>query len=155
MNKIKSLPAGPSGLNATIIKHTPKKTAIHVTRLLNASLCTGHFPQLFKHSHIFLIPKPHKPHTDPKSYRPISLLEPFSRLLEKILLYRLRNHLEGRQMNPNQYGFRPEKSTEHIIYLSLQFLDLYQATHQKTASVSLVMAKAFDTVWHDSLVYKL
>ena len=155
MNKIKSQAAGPSGLNTTIIKHTPKKTALHVTRLLNASLCTGHFPSPFKHSHIFLIPKPNKPHTDPEAYRPISLLEPFSKLLEKILVYRLRNHLEGRQMNPNQFGFRPEKSTEHIIHLSLQYLELHQARHKKTASISLDVAKAFDKVWHDGLVYKL
>ena len=155
MNKIKSLALGPSGLNTTLIKHTPKKTAIHVTRLLNASLCTGHFPNNFKQSHIFLIPKPHKPHTDPSSYRPISLLEPFSKLLEKILTHRLRNHLEGRQMNPNQYGFRPEKCTEHIIHLSLQYLDLHQARKQKTASISLDVAKAFDKVWHDGLIYKL
>ena len=155
MNKIKSQAAGPSGLTSTIIKHTPKKTAIHVTRLLNASLCTGHFPKPFKHANTFLILKPHKPQTDPRSYRPISLIEPFSKLLEKILLYRLRNHLEGRQMNPNQFGFRPERSTEQIVHLSLQYLDLHQTRRKKTASVSLDVAKAFDTVWHDGLVYKL
>ena len=131
MNKIKSLAAGSSGLITTIIKHTPKKTAIHVTRLLNASICIGHFPQIFKNSNIFLIPKPLKPQTNLKSYRPIFLLEPFSKLLEKILLYRLRNHLEGRQMNPNQYGFRPEKSTEQIKHLSLQYLYLHQTRKQK------------------------
>ena len=155
MNKIKSQSAGPSGLNTIIIKHTPKKTAIHVTRLLNASLCTGLFPQAFKEANIFLIPKPQKPSTDPKSYRPISLLEPFSKLLEKIITYRLRNHMEGRQMNPNQFGFRPAKSTEHIIHLTLQYLDLYQHKCKKTASISLDVAKAFDTVWHDGLVFKI
>ena len=155
MNKIKSQTAGPSGLNTIIIKHTPKKTAIHVTRLLNASLCTGHFPKPFKKANIFLILKPLKPPTDPKSYRPISLLEPFSKLFEKILTYRLRNHLEGRQMNPNQYGFRPDRSTEQIIHLSLQYLDLYHSKRKKTASISLDVAKAFDTVWHDGLIFKI
>ena len=48
MDKIKSKATGPSGMNTIIIKHTPLKTAIHVTRLLNASLSIGHFPQPLK-----------------------------------------------------------------------------------------------------------
>ena len=58
-------------------------------------------------------------------------------------------------MNPNQFGFRPAKSTEHIIHLTLQYLDLYQHKCKKTASISLDVAKAFDTVWHDGLVFKI
>ena len=68
MNKIKSKAAGTSGLTPIIIKHTPIKTAIHITRLLNASLCTGYFPQTLKKGHIFLIPKENKNTSDPIKY---------------------------------------------------------------------------------------
>ena len=155
MNKIKSKAAGPSGMNTILIKHTPLKTAIHVTRLLNASLSTGHFPQPLKKAKIFLLPKQGKNLTNPHSYRPISLLEPFSKLLERIIKNRLVNHIEGRQVNPNQFGFRPAKSTEDIILLSLQYLDLHIKKHKRTGSVSLDVAKAFDKVWHNGLIYKI
>ena len=113
------------------------------------------FPPNIQKANIFLISKPRKPSTDPKSYRPISLLEPFSKLLEKIITYRLRNHMEGRQMNPNLYRFRPGKSTEPIKHLTLQYLDFYQNKHKKTVSVSLDVANAYDNVWHDCLIFKI
>ena len=79
--------------------HTPKKTDMHITRLLNAVLCTENFPQILKHANIFLIHKNNKPPIDPQSYRPISLLELFWKLLENSIKYRFTNHIEGRQFN--------------------------------------------------------
>ena len=155
MNKIKSQAAGPSGITPTIIKHTPYSTAVHITRLINATICTGYFPQILKKGNIFLIPKDLKKLHDPTKYRPITLLETFSKLIERIISNRLKNHIEGRQVNPNQFGFRPNKCTENIIFLAAYYLDLYTLKNKKTASVSLDITKAFDKVWHSGLIYKL
>ena len=156
LKKIKSKATGPSEISKEIIEHTPLQTGIHITRLYNATLATGHFPKILKQAHIFLIPKPNKILTDPSSYRPISLLNILAKILEKIISHRLRLHLENtNQMNPNQYGFRPKKSTEQIIYTSLYFLDTYHKLRRFTASASLDVAKAFDRVWHQGLTFKL
>ena len=155
MNKIKSQAAGPSGITPTIIKHTPYSTAVHITRLINATICTGYFPQTLKKGNIFLIPKDLKKLHDPTKYRPITLLETFSKLIERIISNRLKNHIEGRQVNPNQFGFRPNKCTENIIFLAAYYLDLYTLKNKKTASVSLDITKAFDKVWHSGLIFKL
>ena len=155
MNKIKSQAAGPSGITPTIIKHTPYSTAVHITRLINATICTGYFPQILKKGNIFLIPKDLKKLHDPTKYRPITLLETFSKLIERIISNRLKNHIEGRQVNPNQFGFRPNKCTENIIFLAAYYLDLYTLKNKKTASVSLDITKAFDKVWHSGLIFKL
>ena len=156
LKKIKSKAMGPNKISREILEHTPQKTGIHITRLYNATLATGHFPQALKQAHMFLIPKPNKDPTDPSSYRPIALLDILAKILEKIISYRLRQHLETtHQLNPNQYGFRPNKSTEQIIYTSLYFLDTYHKQRRFTASASLDVAKAFDKVWHKGLIYKL
>ena len=156
LKKIKSKAMGPTKISREILEHTPIKTGIHITRLYNATLATGHFPQALKTAHLFLIPKPNKDLTEPSSYRPIALLDILAKLLEKIISYRLRQHLETtQQLNPNQFGFRPNKSTEHIIYTSLYFLDTYHKLRRFTASASLDVAKAFDKVWHQGLTYKL
>ena len=155
-NKIKSRATGPQGTTKQIIEKTPIKTGIAIKRLFNITLATGHFSKDFKNANIFLIHKPSKPSTDPTSYRPISLINLLAKMLEKIIAFRLRIYLETTtQMNPTQYGFRPGKSIEHIIYTTLYFVDSYQKLTKKTASASLDVEKAFDWVWHQGLIYKI
>ena len=156
LNRIKSKATGPSTISTEILKHTPLKTGLHITRLFNASLATGYFPKQFKQAQIYFILKPDKDPTCPSSYRPISLLMVLSKILEKIIAYRLRKFLEdSSQMNINQYGFRTKKSTEDIIFQTLFYLDTYIKLNKKTATASLDVQKAFDTVWHKGLIYKI
>ena len=60
LNKIKSQATGPMPISKTILKHTPLKTGLHITRLYNAILSTGYFPKILKQAEIFLIIKPDK-----------------------------------------------------------------------------------------------
>ena len=53
LNKIKSQARGPMPISKSILKHTPLKTGLHITRLYNAILSTGHFPQILKQAEIF------------------------------------------------------------------------------------------------------
>ena len=103
-------------ISKTILKHSPLKTGLHITKLFNAILSTGHFPQILKQAEVFLIHKPDKDPTLPTSYRPIALITLLSKTFEKIIAHRLRNYLETTgQMNLQQHGFRSGKSTEDII----------------------------------------
>ena len=51
----------------------------------------------------------------PTNYRPISLLSQFDKILEKILFSRLFSYLDKNQLNENQFGFRPNSSTQFAI----------------------------------------
>ena len=87
-------------ISKTILKHTPLKTGLHITRLYNAILATGYFPQILKQAEIFPMHKPDKESTLPTSYRPIALITLLSKIFEKIFAHRLRNYLENTgQMN--------------------------------------------------------
>ena len=155
-NKIKSRATGPQGISKEILEKTPIQTGITMTRLFNAILATGYIPTNFKNSNIFLIHKQGKPSTDPTSYRPIALINLIAKIFEKLVANRLRTFLESsNQMNPSQFGFRPGRTTEDIIYTTLYYLDSYQKLRKKTASASLDVEKAFDRVWHQGLIYKI
>ena len=86
------------------------------------------------------------------SYRPISLLDTIGKLFEKILLARILHVVnERRLLRDEQFGFRPRHST------SLQLARLERITRnfsekRLTGAVFLDVAKAFDTVWIDSLL---
>ena len=72
-NKIKSSANGSSGINDKILKHLDNKSILHLTRIYNTCLSTGYFPLPLKQGNTYLIPKPHKDHTQPQNYRPITL----------------------------------------------------------------------------------
>ena len=90
------------------------------------------------------------------SYRPLSLLDTIGKLYEKILLARNLHVVSERGlMRDEQFGFRPRHST------SLQLARLVERTTRNfgekrlTGAVFLDVAKPFDTVWIDGLLYKL
>jgi len=111
---------------------------------------------MWKHTRVISILKPGKNPALLSSYRPISLLDTIGKLFEKILLARILREVNVRGlMWDEQFGFRPRHST------SLQLVHLVERItwnfdkKRLTGVVFLDMAKAFDTVWIDGLLYKL
>ena len=93
-----------------------------------------------------------------KNYRPISLLPICGKLFERIVFKYLYNHLVPNDLiTKNQSGFRPGDSTVN------QLIDLTNNIHKSfddrnsldVRAVFLNIAKAFDKVWHDGLIFKL
>ena len=66
---------------------------------------------------IILIPKPGKRLEEVSSYRPISLLPVLSKMIEKLILNRLKPILEAENIIPDhQFGFREKHSTIEQIH---------------------------------------
>lgn len=98
--------------------------------------------------------------SDPNSYRPISLLSNMDKLFERIILELLDyTYLEHERRNniiiPEQFGFRTEHSTVQQILRITENATLGFNTNRNTGMVLLDPEKAFDSVWHDGLLYKL
>ena len=90
--------------------------------------------------------------SQPTNYRPISLLSIFDKLLEKLMYNKLVSYLD---QNNIQFGFRKNYST------SLALIDVVDNIYEKldanqtVVGIYLDLTKAFDTVNHDILLYKL
>jgi hypothetical protein len=54
-----------------------------------------------------------------------------------------------------QFGFRPKHSTAGQLIHVTEFISHGMNQNKSTGAIFLDVAKAFDTVWHDGLVYKL
>jgi hypothetical protein len=92
----------------------------------------------------------------PENYRPISLLNCFFKLLESVLLARLRAWFDKSQaLHPSQGGFRPQRST---IQQALTFLLTQQwaaKNNFELCAVLLDISKAFDSMSHSGACAKL
>lgn len=103
-----------------------------------------------------MIPKPGKPSTDPKNYRPISLLEVPGKIFERIINLRLRCHLEENNLyNPSQYGFRAGRRTTSAISIASEKVALTKGQGLNCTIIQRDISKAFDKVWLQGLQYKI
>jgi hypothetical protein len=147
---------GPNGIPNRALKHLPQRAVSLLVTLFNAILLTHHFPTVWKHARVISILKPGKDPALPSSYRPISLLDTIGKLFEKIRLARILHEVNGRGlMRDEQFGFRPKQSTSLQLDRLVEKIARNFGEKRLTGVVFLDVAKAFDTVWIDGLLYKL
>ena len=152
ITKMKKKAPGESKIGYQIIKHIIN----YLAQIFNASLASGYFPKKFKSAILKLLPKEGKDPTFPQNYRPIALLDNIGKIFEKIVNTRLRQFLEDNNLyNNQQYGFRKGKSTTHITNMIHECIKHNSAQGFKTAILSKDVQKAFDTVWHSGLTWKI
>jgi hypothetical protein len=95
-----------------IVKNLPKKTIILLTYIYNGTLRLAYFPTQWELSVIIIIPKSWKPPESPASYRPISLLPLFSKVLKKLILNRINPIINTSNIILNtQFSFWKRHST--------------------------------------------
>ena len=100
-----------------------------------------------------------KPLDSPASFRPVSLPSCVSKFFECIILSRLLFFLKSNSiLSPRQAGFRPGRSTlDQILFLSQSISDGFNkpTPGSRTILSTIDFLKAFNSVWHPALFYKL
>ena len=92
------------------------------------------------------------------SYRPVSLLPIFGKVLGKILFNSIFEYLQNNcLLCDNQSGFRPSDSCEYQL-LSIVH-DIYASFDSNPPNdvrgIFLDISKVFDKVWHEGPIYKM
>ena len=91
-----------------------------------------------------------------ENYRPISLTSVACKLLEHISGRHLRDHMEKHNiLSDRNHGFRSGHSCETQLLTTMHDLFRSNDTGIQTDVVILDLSKAFDTVRHNKLLYKL
>lgn len=123
--------------------------------LLSSVYREGHYPSCWKTARLCLVPKSglHDP-ADPKSYRPISLLPTFNKIMEKTLLSHLLDWNSATQViHPAQFGFLPGRAAPDLLH-SMQ-RTVSESPRKYVACISLDIASAFDRAWWPFILSEL
>jgi len=105
---------------------------------------------------VISIPKPGKDPAQPSSYQTISLLDTIGKLFEKILLTRILYEVGERGLlRDEHFGFRPRHSTSLQLARLVERITRNFGERSLTGAVFQDVAKAFDTVWIEGLLFKL
>uniref|UniRef100_A0A8R1HVI9 Reverse transcriptase domain-containing protein n=1 Tax=Caenorhabditis japonica TaxID=281687 RepID=A0A8R1HVI9_CAEJA len=103
---------GPDGICHLHLKHVPDNCINLMAELFNASIDENKVPDSWKKANVFMLPKPGKDPTEIKSFRPVSLLSPVAKVLERIILERIRQEIESPK---DQHAFKKNHSTTTAI----------------------------------------
>ena len=146
---------GPDYLPPMLLKETIVQTTKALNIIFNESMSTSTLPKVWKTSNVSPI---HKKGSKSKcdNYRPVSLTCIASKLMESIVRDEIMAFLlDNNRFIPQQYGFLPKRTA--ILQL-LKVLDDWTEALDKNEIVEIVymdFKKAFDSVPHNRLLYKL
>jgi len=101
-------------------------------------------------------PEPNKSPDSISSFRPISLLPFFTKILKILILKRLLlNIVENSIISNTQFGFRAAHSTILQVYKVVNAISYSLEIKIYCTSAFLDISRAFDGVWHNGLLFKL
>ena len=139
-----------------MIKASQTKLMPIYQKLFNLILLSGSFPENWCQGLITPIFKCGDKN-DPNNYRGICVSSCLGKLYCSILNQRLLNFVKSNQIShPSQIGFLPgHRTADHV--LTLRTLIDKQVNHRKEPLYACFVdfKKAFDSIWHQELFYKL
>lgn len=145
---------GHDNIPNIIIKKLPLPYIKQLTIINNHCLNNSHFPKTWKFAKLITLPKK-RGICDPTELRPISMTSNLGKILECTIIRNLQDELKTGTIPDYQFGFQTGHSTIDALHILNKTLEDRRDQNEITAVCSLDVRKAFDSVWHDGLIYKL
>jgi Reverse transcriptase (RNA-dependent DNA polymerase) len=144
-------------LPTTLLKQCAAVFTPIIAHLANISFEDGVFPSVFKVALVLpLLKKPSLDSSELANYRPISKLNTISKVIERLVLARLRPHLmKSENFSSFQSAYRAGHSTETALLCVLHSVYEAKDNKQLTVLVGLDISATFDTVNHQILLKRL
>ena len=146
---------GTDHIDAYVLKLAIDQVVPALTHVVNLSLNQAQFPAIWKTAKVVPLLKK-SDETQPKNYRPVSLLAITSKILERAVYQQLVEYLESNNLfHHSHHGFRRHHSTTTaLLEMYSNWIQSYEE-NKITAVVLLDMSAAFDLVDKSILLDKL
>ena len=98
-----------------LIKLSKCALVLPIKHLINCCFEQGYFPNKWRIAKIIALFKCKGKNNDPSMYRPIALLNPISKLLEKEIFWQINEHMDSNRLwCPDLNAYREKHSTTHV-----------------------------------------
>ena len=147
---------GLDNIDTFIIKLIRPYIVPAITHIVNTSIRTNQFPNSYKIAKVVPLHKGKEaPLSQPKSYRPISILPVISKIIERVIQIQMTIYMDKNQLfHPNHHAYRSLHSTTTAM-LSMQDAWIEAAEQGLHIGVIMIdMSAAFDVVDLDLLLKK-
>jgi hypothetical protein len=147
--------SGIDCISNKLIKMLKEVILPFLTLIINQCIETGIFPDKLKMAKV--IPLFKKNEKDLlENYRPISLLPSLSKVIEKVIHNQIVDYfIDLKLFFENQYGFRKGHSTELSALELVNRIISSMDKNEVPLAIFIDLSKAFDTINHQILLYKL
>ena len=148
--------SGPDYILVVVLKNCEPELSYIKAELFNICLKESCFPDHWKVCSVVPVFKNVGGRSTAKIYHPVGIHSVFSKVFEKLVNYRITNHLEKCDLFPDlQYGFRsPQSAADLLAVVSYKITRAFNKSGA-TRAVALDISKALDRVWHAVLLPKL
>jgi hypothetical protein len=154
-NKKKKKSRDAHGISTFMLKFVHELHWKFLLNMFNCSFAEAVMPRAWKDTRIVLLAK-RDPICHPSLTRPISMLDTFQKIGEKLFLSRFKTILNNRGILPhNQSGFREGWRLQTRVLLFLEDLMGQMANSAPVATIFVDFKNAFDMLWHEGCVGKL
>ena len=143
---------GPDGIASRLLKETDQQIELSLSQLFNKSMDFGIVPDDWKIANIVPVLKGNKDQVE--NYRPISLLSLVSKIMERCLLIKTRDHLLA-LVSSVHHGFLPGRSYVTQLFEALDHIGSLLDVGKQIDIIYMDMSKAFDRVNHAALIRQL
>lgn len=154
VNRGKYTSPGHDYITKDTVKKLDTQIHLHIIKIYQYCFKHQHFPEEWKSGTIITIPKPGTDHSKTTNYRPITLLPVLGKNFEKLIRNRIQENI-GHKIPDYQYGFKTKCSTVHPLSILVNNIETSKLNGNKTAALFIDITKAFDSVWHKGMLYKL
>ena len=154
---IKDLPngkaCGSDGISNEHLKNAGPSLCVHLSLLFTSAIVHNFIPDNLLATIIVPIVKNKSGNiSSTDNYRPIAITSALSKVLEALLLNRLKPFL---QTSDSQFGFKPKHGTDMCVFTLKQIIEYYRGLGSPVFVCFLDASKAFDRVNHWALFSKL
>jgi len=147
---------GPDGIPVILFQKCSPELSPVLTKLYRKCYLESCFPSAWKLPMVIPVFKNCGDRSDPRNYRPISLLPVISKIFETVINLSLVKHIESLGLfSDAQYGFRSGRSTADLLTVITERVNCALDNSGQARAIALDISKAFDKVWHAGLIRKL
>ena len=143
--------SGPDNIPPKLLKYSAESLKDPLQLIINESF-KQKFPDQLKISK--LTPLYKNGEIVPSNFRPINMLNSFSKIIEKAALAQVTGYMDSQYPDPTQFGFKSNHSSLHPLLIVRHEIETNMNKGHYTLLISCDLSKAFDCICSSEILIK-